>query len=267
MSLENPTSKRINKISLVEDAIDILGQTKDARHALQNDNQMDAIKTFSPKKSSNTRDGEFSEREKTLLRDQLQHVEKSYRSLMVQYDELYSYCEVLLKDSENRRKALENDKVAIERKNADIINLNERMAKEIAALGAVRIELDSAIQKRNHEIGALQAAIQNERNKNAQVSEKLETSRYQEGWMKNRIAQMETEEVQRQMSAERSIANFNKSLQTIDELCQSVMVCFGKISNNGDTALTPKAGKILVEQLRLEIANIRKIQPLPQIDN
>jgi chromosome segregation ATPase len=267
-------------LTSVENVIDVLNTAKsnvESEHAgyeLNKSQLIDSISRYAPNMNAPLASEDYSDRERNLLRSELDHHRTQYKKLMQQYDELYSYCEKLLADAETRRKdiAHQNERLASELSKASSdLQSQQFMAvdveKQIRILARERDNFSDELETKKIELQALSEELRHENEAvkalNVQlkaISDQLSDAQEQEAWQKGQVQHLEAKVLSQQMSSQRALTWLTETTQILDSLCNSVIQHFDRIGAAGASALSPKAGKILAEQLRNEVMNLKRLE-------
>jgi chromosome segregation ATPase len=251
---------------VIDLAVDQLERTRGAKKS--ESKIQESLKDFLPRRDSTGMD-DFNERERLLLKNELDHSRGAYKSLMGQYEELFSYCDILLKEANGKTKIAEEENGEI--KNG-LITIRNQLDAKILEVEEIQRKLDlsakenikyqTVISEKSAEIEKAIATLSQQEKQTAEMKEKLSQAQSQEAWLKEQTHRLDAQVVSQKRAIERTLSALNETMRNVDSICLTVVQYFDRISTAGENSLTPKAGKMLAEQLKIEINNLRRIQSI-----
>ncbi len=251
---------------VIDLAVDQLERTRGAKKS--ESKVQESLKDFFPRRDSAGME-DFNERERLLLKNELDHSRGAYKSLMAQYEELFSYCDILLKEANGKTKIAEEENGEI--KNG-LITIRNQLDAKILEVEEIQRKLDQSakenikyqtvISEKSAEIEKVIATLSQQEKLTAEMKEKLSQAQSQENWLKEQTQRLDSQVVSQKRAIERTLSALNETMRNVDSICITVVQYFDRISTAGESFLTPKAGKMLAEQLKIEINNLRRIQSI-----
>jgi chromosome segregation ATPase len=261
-ALEQDRSQAVARVRALEEELHI------ARSALQSREAQ--IRAFSSTRAAQAaRDVE----ERKYLKEQLDQSHQKYDQLVQQYDELYQYCESLLAESEKKRKASETRAKEIgaayhqtEKKlkslEKDYKTAYESNASLKKSLAARESELAAARAEAAKQIDALKGSVDEARQAFEQTKGRSNRTRLENSHLETRLALLDQALQAALPNSDRARDGLGKAAKTLEDLHRAIRNFFEQAATRGITPVSLKAGKLMAEQMRLEIENLKRIDPL-----
>lgn len=209
------------------------------------------------------------QQERDFLREEIQSVQEKYKKAISQYDELYGYCETLLADANEKRKhsEAENAKMreAIGNFRKTYGQLTERLKKTEEFLQKAELEkknLAQSLIEHERELGNWKQRAERNESLHEEKERELRHIAEERRSFNDEVSQMRSQAFRNRQIIERAVRLLPNTIRTVEELCQQIDLYIEKISTKGVNQLTPKAGKILCEQLRTEMQSLKKLGTL-----
>ncbi len=239
-----------------------------AKNALQSREAQ--IRAFSSTRASQAaRDVE----ERKYIKDQLDKAHQKYDQLVQQYDELYQYCESLLAESEKKRKHAETRAKEVGGAYHQLEKKLQRLEKEYKTafeshaamkteLMARETELKAVQAAAAHEIGGLKKSYEEARQLFEQTKGRTNRTSLQNSSLETRLALLEQAYEAAVPNTDRARDGLGKAAKTLEDLQRAMRNFFEQAQSRGITPVSLKAGKLMAEQMRLEIENLKRLDPL-----
>jgi chromosome segregation ATPase len=221
---------------------------------------------------------DFADRERKVLRDELDQARYQYKGLMTQYEELYEYCDSFLKDAGKRRKQLEEEKESL---NRDITSLKAELSSaqarqqesekqfvdtnsKLAHFTSDYRKVEKLLAQKMESLSRLTEEVIHLRNSMNEARKQIDLANQREEQLKKTLGMLESQHSCQELAVDRALKTIADTVRTVDGLCASISQYFERMGSSDNSVLTPKAGKILAEQLKIEVRNLRSLQHLLQ---
>jgi chromosome segregation ATPase len=213
------------------------------------------------------RDGE----EKRYLREQLEQTQQKHEQLVRQYDELYQYCESLLKQAEQRRVTMESQlqkamaanrafEQHYKKNEAQLAAANRAQQESAGARAVLEQEVIRLRADHRRESEALKKAADDARASLDFASKNSSRAKFENRQVGARLEQLEQALTGSVSAGDRTRDGLAKSSRTLSELQRSIRNFFETPAEHGISPVRMKAGRLMAEQMRLEVETLRRLE-------
>ncbi len=209
--------------------------------------------------------------ERRYLREQAEQAQAKHEQLVAQYDELYKYCESLLKESEKRRTLMESQlqkamtanrafEQRLKETDAQLATATKGQKESSAARAVLEEEVKRLQDRHQQESQSLKQVVDDTRASLEHVSKSSNRAKFE-----TRAAEVRLDQLERALAAsadagDRARDTLAKSARTLAELHRSIRNFFETPAEHGVTPVRMKAGRLMAEQMRLEIETLRRLE-------
>lgn len=172
--------------------------------------------------------------QKELLQRQLRQAEEKNTALLLQFNELYQYCEGLYRDANDRRQTAENKIVETEKKT---VQYQAKFQAQENTIHELKAEIES-LKDRNRQSAAQTANLEEKVEQLTELLEQKQTMSF--------------------ASVEQGKDCLRSTVQSLNDFFGSFQFYLDSIEKNGVTPITIRTGRLLSEHWNVQKRNLEK---------